>query len=250
MNALTQPDLVVDEHSVVWSHVFSWTKPKPAKLREFVEALLQSISRSTTGFEDRCEQCGTGRVNGFVMYETIPMLICPGCRERAAIEAKMAEQAYEQEEANVPLGLAYAALAAVIGGVLWAAIAVFTGRIFVAVALGIGAIVAFGYKLGARKLDRVGQVAGALLTVVGVLFGDIVLYAWWVKELHPEVGFNLEAGWYAFLNMLQESPGDIILSAFFGAVGAIVAVNVLRKPRFAPRIESPEEAIASKKKAA
>ncbi len=249
LNALSPPGLVVDDRSVVWSHVFSWRRPKPAQLRQWLEALLQAIARATQAFEDRCELCGTTHVNGFVLFEGVPMLVCPGCRERTALEGQMAEQRYAQEEANVPLGLAYGTIGAIVGAAAWAAFTIFTNRIYVAIALGIGMLVAWSYKLGARKVDRVGQVAGALLTVAAVLLGDVLIYAWQLKESRPDIGFRLDAGWWAFLQMWKERPGDIILSVCFGAAGAMVAVSALRKPRFTPRIASPEEAVAKKKAA-
>lgn len=247
--SLVHHDLVVAEKSIVWSRLFSWRRPKPAKVREWVEALLGSLSRSTHGFDDRCELCNSGRVNGFMLFEGTPMMICPGCREREKLEGQMAEQRYEHEEANVTLGVVFAGAGAAVGGAAWAAFTMLTGRIFVVIALGIGLLVAWSYKLGARKIDRVGQIVGALFTVAAVLFGDVVLYAWQMSQARADIGFRMDAGWWAFLKTLQTSPGDIILSVAFGAVGAIVAVNFLRKPRFVPRIESPEEAVAKKKAA-
>lgn len=249
LNAFVQHDLVVDDKSMVWSHAISWGRPKPEKVRGWVEALLQSLSRTTQGFDDRCEMCGTGRVNGFVLFEGLPMMICPGCREQTKLQGQMAEQRYEQGDSNVLMGLLLGAAGAVIGGIAWAAFAMWTERIYAAVALGIGMLVAWGYKLGARKLDRFGQIAGAALTLGGVVVGDVLLYAWQVSRSRPDIGFRLDVGWAVFVELLQTSPADIILTMVFGAVGATIAIRWLRKPRFTPRIESPEESAATKKAA-
>src|SRR6266487_1172803 len=160
----------------------------------------------------------------------------------------IAQQRYEQEEANHMLGLAYGAVAAVAGGSLWALFGIWTQRIYVVIALGVGLLVAWSYKLGARKLDRFGQIAGAALTVAGVVFGEVIFYAWQVSQLQPDIGFRLDAGALAFVKMLRESPGDIIVSLIFGAFGAFVAVKGLRRPRFTPRIVTPEAAVASKQR--
>src|SRR5262245_2947291 len=177
-------------------------------------------------------------------------MMCDCCRSRSATEGQMAEQQYEQTDANYLLGTGYGTIASVIGGTLWALLAIGTGRLYLAAAIGIGFLVAVSYKFGAQKLDRAGQVIGAVLTVAGAALGDIIYYAWQVKLVRPDIGFRLDAGWYAFVEMLKESPGDIILTLVFGVVGAFVAAGWLTKPRFAPKIESAEEAAAPKRKSA
>jgi hypothetical protein len=243
-------DLIVDETSVQWSHAFRWNRPKADKVRPWVEALLAAVVRSTQGFDGRCEMCGNARVDKFMLYESVPVMMCDGCRSRSATEGQMAEQQYEQSEANYLLGTGYGTIAGVIGGTLWALLAIGTGKLYLAAAIGIGFLVAVSYKFGAQKLDRAGQAIGAVLTVASAALGDIIYYAWQVKLVRPDIGFRLDAGWYAFVEMLKESPGDIILTLVFGVVGAFVAAGWLAKPRFAPKIESAEEAAAPKRKSA
>jgi hypothetical protein len=247
---LSPQDLVVDETSVIWSHAFAWSRPKPDKVRRWVEALLAAVSRATSGFDDRCEECRSAHVNGFVLYEGVPMLLCEGCRARSATAGEMAQQQYEQLDANYLLGILYATIAAAVGGTLWALFAIWSGKLYLAAAIGIGFLVAFCYKLGAQKLDRIGQIMGALLTIASVVLGDIIYYAWQVKLVRPDIGFRLDAGWYALQEMVKESPGDIILTLVFAAVGAFVAAGWLQKPRFAPKIQTAEEAATSNKKIA
>src|SRR5262249_49614632 len=123
----------------------------------------------------------------------------------------------------------------------WALFAAWTGRIYAALAIGIGFLVAWGYKLGAKKLDLIGQISGAVLTLASVVLGEIFFFAWQVKVYKPEVGVRLAGGVWVFLQVLQESPAEIIFPIFFGAIGAFGAVGVLSKPRFTPKIEAPEE---------
>lgn len=235
-------DLVVGERALVWSHSFSWSRPNAAKIRDWVERLVQTVSRWTAPFQGRCESCNSAQVDRFVLFEGVPVLMCSACRDRLSMEGHMAQQRYDEEEANYTLGIAYGVMAAIVGGAIWALIAAWTGRIFAALAIGIGFIVALGYKLGAKKVDRIGQIFGAVLTLASVVLGMIFFYAYQVMAYKPELGFRLDAGVWVFLKVLEESPADIILPLFFGAIGAFVAVSALAKPRFAPKIEAPEEA--------
>ncbi len=249
-SGLTLPDLVVAERGLVWSHEFAWRRPKPAQVRQWVDKLVGAVSRWTVPFQGRCEECTTSRADRFVLFEGVPVFMCSGCRERHAAQGQMAQQRYEMEDANYTLGLVYAAIAAIVGGGMWALLAIWTQRMYALVAMGIGLLVAFCYKLGARKLDRMGQVLGAALTLAGVIFGDVVFYAYMLSKTRPDIGFRLDAGVFAFIGMLKESPGDIIFSLVFGALGAWVAVRWLGKPRFTPKIQSAEEAAGGMKKAA
>src|SRR6185295_59065 len=147
-------ELIVDETSLQWSHAFVWSRPKADKVRPWVEALFAAVARETSGFDDRCEVCQATRVNGFLMYEGVPMLMCDGCRARSATAGEMAEQQYEQADANYLVGSVYATVAALVGAALWALLAVGTGKLYAAAAIGIGILVALAYKFGAKKLDR------------------------------------------------------------------------------------------------
>jgi hypothetical protein len=65
---------------------------------------------------------------------------------------------------------------------------------FALVGVGIGALVAWTYKLGAGKVDVSGRAIVAVLSVVSVALGDVVFVAWMIARERPDIGFNLAIG--------------------------------------------------------
>ena len=134
-------------------------------------------------------------------------------------------------EARHMPGALLGALAAVIGAVAWAFFAALTQRIFAFGAIGIGALIAWAYRRGAGPVDGLGRAIGALLTLVSVMLGQVLFYAWAVAQSRPRVGFQLDAGLAAHLAVWREHPGTEVIVLLFGLVGAWVASRALRRPR-------------------
>lgn len=229
--------LQVDESSLLWTRSFPWSRPKTPTIQEWVERLIRALSEIVAPFDRRCEECRSSSVNEYVLLEDIPVYLCTTCQERLVAEAAMAERRYEQITANYGLGTVYGSLAAILGGGCWALLAVWTQRIYAAVAIGIAWLVAWSYSQGAKKIDRVGQVIGAGLTVAGVVLGDVSYYAFLVHERNPEIPFRLDVGWRVFVRVLQQRPGEVVISLLFGVLGVWFCFRFLRQPRFKPKIE-------------
>jgi hypothetical protein len=82
-----------------------------------------------------------------------------------------------------------------------------------------------------------GRIIAAVLTVASVMMGEVLLFSWWVARANPDVGFNLDAGWYVYLKTWSERPKDEILPLFLALVGAWFATQVLQKPKLKAKIE-------------
>jgi hypothetical protein len=143
----------------------------------------------------------------------------------------MAERTYEMTEARHLQGAAFATCAALIGAAAWAGFAALTERIIVAAAIGIGAIVAWAYRRGAGRLDAVGRIIGAVLTMGSVVFGQVLYYAWLVSHLRPDLGFRVEAGWEVYGSSWSHDPGLEGIALLFGVAGAAVAMRALQRPK-------------------
>src|SRR5262249_34529414 len=150
---------------------------------------------------------------------------------------EMADRAYDMKETRHLSGAFLAFLAALVGAVAWAAIAALTNRIFAMAAIGIGALVAWSYRRGADRVDLAGRVIAACMTIVSVVMGEILLMTWWVAKANPQIGFNLDAGWYVYMKTWAEHPGDEVMPLFFGLVGAWVATQALQRPKLKAKIE-------------
>ena len=240
----TKP-LIADDSSVVWTRPCPWRRPSPEQLQAWVEALVVALSQTTRTFDGRCEQCGRGIGERFVMVDDVPVHLCETCQQDLVQKGRMAEQQYDEGGANHVLGTFYAGAAAVAGGALWAAISYYTDRMFALVAIGIALLVGFAYRLGAKKMDPAGQAIGVVFTLAGVLLGDILFYAALVMRRQPEIGFRLNAGWIVFMKLLQNAPGDVLVSLLFGLIGSIYVVRMLARPRFVPKIEPADQTKAA-----
>jgi len=237
--------LQIDETSLLWVRPCPWLRPGAEKLQGWVEKLIVSLSQVTRPFEGRCEQCGRTVGQRFVMVNGVPGHLCEGCQQGLLQKGRMAEHQYEEAEAHHLLGALYGAVAAALGGTLWALISYGTGRMFVLVAIGIAVGVGFAYRWGAKKMDGVGQMIGVALTLGGVVFGDILFCALVMMKQRPDIGFRLDAGWRLYTVLLQKAPRDIILSLIFGLVGAFYVARILARPKFVPKIETDEGARAA-----
>ena len=241
-NAVGERPLVVEESSLAWTRPCPWRRPDVDQLKQWTDKLMVSLAHSVVPFEGRCEKCGASVGECFVMVNDIPVRLCAACQQDLVQKGRNAEAAYDQSDANHLRGLVYAAGAAMAGGVAWAVITYFSGRIFALVAIGVAMLVGLAYKMGANKLDRTGQVIGVLMTLAGVLFGDILFYSALIMKQKPELGFRIDLGFYVFVRLLQRAPADVLLSLLFGAVGSLYVARFLARPRFVPRIESADQA--------
>jgi hypothetical protein len=232
------PEFTLTQNSLTWRRVMRWSAPKARRLEEWVDALVTAVARATPMFDGRCEVCSTGSVPRYVLVNDVPMMMCATCQQRIAAEGEMADRTYEMSEAHHLPGFALGVAAALAGAVAWAAIEIATQRVFAAAAIGIGALVAWAYKRGAGRVDVTGRVIAAALTLASVTLGEIAIFAWMVMKARPEVGFDLEAGWFVYLKMWGDSPGSEAITILFALVGAWVAAKALERPKLRARIES------------
>ena len=235
------PEFALTDTGLTWRRKFSWRLPKAEQVQAWVDTLVEAVARVTPRFEGRCESCGAAGVRSHVLVDELPTLMCSTCQQRLKAEGEMAQRSYDMIEVNYVNGAALALVAALIGALAWAAIGALTQRIFAMAAIGIGALVAFAYKHGAGRVDRGGQVIAACVTLLSVVVGEILLYAWWVGQANPDVGFRLEAGVFVYLRTWAEKPGEEIITLVFALVGAWFASQALSRPKLAASIETAEQ---------
>jgi len=235
------PEFTLTDTSLVWFRAASLNGPKPRQVPEWVGLLAAALARATPGYDGRCEQCGTDGVKQFVLLDESPAMICPSCRQRLRAEGEMAERAYNMTEARHLPGALLGAGAAVVGAVAWAFFAGLTQRIFAFGAIGIGALIAWAYRRGAGRVDGLGRAIGAALTLVSVVLGQVLFYAWAVAQSRPRVGSQLDAGLAVYLATWREHPGTEVIVLLFGLVGAWVATRALQRPRQSVVVRQPDQ---------
>ena len=231
------PEFVLTDGALCWRRGFAWKSPKPEEVRGWVECLLGALKRAGLRHEPLCEDCRQRSVEGYVLVDGVPVRLCTSCQQARSSAGDLAARSYEMKEASYARGLLFAAGGVVAGAAVWAALAVATHRMFALVGIGIGALVAFAYKVGAGKVDVPGRVIAAVLSVVSVALGDVVFVAWMIANERPDIGFNLAIGLAASIGMHSENPRDAIFALLCGVGGAWMAVSALQKPQFVPKIE-------------
>ena len=223
--------------NLLWQHTFSFRRPKASEIQEWVSRLLQRLPEVIKPFSGVCEQCGTSGVERYVLLERVPSYLCSSCQQRLVSEGTMKERRYEQVAADYLMGALYGMGGSVIGGIAWAVLMIATKHIFAAVAIGMAWLVAWAYVKGAKKIDGLGKLIGAVLTMGGVALGDVIFYAYVVHAAHPNIPFHLGIGWRVLLSVLTKSPHKLAGEIMFGLVGVWYVFRYLEKPKFKPKIE-------------
>jgi hypothetical protein len=231
------PEFVLSDGVLCWRRTFAWKSPKVDEVRGWVASLLGALQRAGLRHETLCEDCRQRTVDGYVVVNGSPVRLCTSCQQARSAAGDMAERSYAMKDANYARGLLFALGGVVAGAVVWAALAVATQRMFALVGVGIGALVAWTYQLGAGKVDVSGRAIVAVLSVVSVAVGDVVFVAWMIARERPDIGFNLAIGLAASIGIHTENPRDAIFALICGVAGAWVAVSALQKPQFVPKIE-------------
>ena len=235
------PEFTLGDSSLVWTHRPLWSRPGPAKVRGWVELLLAALSRATRPLEGRCETCGTAGVGAYVIVADQPRLLCAACQQRLLEQGEAAERAYDMESAQHLAGTLAAAVAALVGAVAWALLEIATHRIFAALAIATGVLVAWAYRRAAGRVDAAGRAIAAALTLLSVVAGDwlIVSLALWQEQ--PERGPRLVQAALVYAAAVARAPATLVPSLVFGLFGAWIATRSLRRPRFRPDIRQAGE---------
>lgn len=227
----------VKPSSLLWQHACSFRRPTATEIQGWVDRLLQHLPEVIKPFSGQCEQCGASGVERYALLERVPVYLCSSCQQRLVSEGDMQQRRYEQTEANYLVGVLYGMGGSMIGGIAWALLAITTKHVYAAVSIGMAWLVAWAYVKGAQKIDGMGKLIGAVLTMGGVAVGDVIFYAYAVHVAHPEIPFDLGIGWQVLLNVLTKSPLSLGGEILFGLVGVWYVFRYLEKPRFKPTIE-------------
>jgi hypothetical protein len=232
-----RPEFTLTGTSLVWRRTFAFKTPKAAEIKTWVDTLVAAVGRATPAFDGSCETCGSGVARQFVLVDELPTLMCTSCQQRVNAEGDLADRNYDMIEVEYLPGIALAFGATLVGGLAWGLIGALTEHIFAIAAIGIGALVAWAYRFGAKRVDSAGRMIAAGFTLFSVILGQVLLYTFTIAKLHPEVGVNPIAGLYVYVRMWSESPGEEIVPLFFGLIGAWVATKALARPKLRSSIE-------------
>ena len=225
------------EEGLLWFDrpYFPFLRPNPEQLAKLATALLPLLPGHVGRFDGRCEVCGSVPVPEPVLVDGAPGYVCAGCLQVEQQEEVRAERAYASQDVNPALGLLAGAGAALVGGLAWAVLAVLTGRSYSAVAIGIGALVAYAVKGAMGKVNLPGQVVTALLTLAGVFVGQVFYVA---HLIQTRIGmYDLSVALQVYLQVLQVKPTTELTTFFFALLGMALSLSSMKRPRFRSKVE-------------
>jgi len=223
------------EEGLLWFDRPYLLRPNPEQLASLATAFLALLPGRVGRFDGRCEVCGSVPVAEPVLLNRGPSYLCAGCVQAGQQEEVRAERAYTSQAANPTRGLLAGAGAALVGGLAWAVLAVLTGRIYSAVAIGIGALVAYAVKGAMGKVNLPGQVLTALLTLAGVFVGQVFYVAHLIQS---RTGFyDLPVALQVYLQVLQVKPITELATFIFALLGVALSFSGMRRPRFRSTVE-------------
>jgi hypothetical protein len=235
------PEFTLGERNLIWARRFPFASPKPAQVRKWVETLLSAVGRATQPFDGHCEKCHAASVRGFVLVDSIPTILCGTCQQRLLAEGDLAERSYDLQTANHLGGSILGLCAAFVGAVVWAAVEVMTGYIYAALAMAMGLAVARAYRRGAGRIDGLGRVIGAALTLGSVVLGDILIITATLLHKHPGEGVPFVRAMELYASVAAKSPYKLAPPLLFGLFGVWVSTVTLRRPKLKADIRAAGE---------
>jgi hypothetical protein len=223
------------EEGLLWFEQPYLLRARPERLAALATAFVALLPGRVGKFDGRCEVCSTVPVAEPLLVNGAPAYVCPGCRQAGEQEEARAERAYVSQTSRPALGLLAGVAAALGGGFAWALLAVLTGRIFSALAIGIGVLVAYAVKAGMGKVNLPGQVLTGVLTLGGVFAGQVFYVA---HLLQNRIGhYDFAVALQVYLKVLQAKPTAELMTLFFALVGMAGSLSAMKRPKFRSKVE-------------
>ncbi len=220
-------------------------KETPESMSSKINLFIKSLSKYASPLRDElCEgidcKLRIGQDLRLVFINDYPFQLCDKCIENIAKLAEKDKEEYQKAPLRLGRGVLVGILAALIGGVLWAAVAVFLNSVAAAMAALILVLVVKGMdKVGTKRTIWSILVAG-LLGLIGVVFGvylSVVFYI--LKNYQGQLPLEiLQIAW----RFLWEDRRILNLSLIFGMLGILPylwAVWSAQKQQFS-RVFKPE----------
>lgn len=206
---------------------------KIAEITRLSAGLLKTWKAHFEGDLTAAQGKKTALVNG------LPTMISDAeLAEIRTIGSKL-QEAYGQIPIHRAAGLAGAALAAILGAVVWGLIGAYANLQAWIVAIGIGWAVAWAAVKLAKRPDKAIRAAVFVFTVLSVILGQILTLAFLVQKEHGVFPDLLQVT-QVYFGLLSEGDllGDFLFAAGGGVVGAWYAIQKLAPPAFEPQIET------------
>lgn len=216
---------------------FSIGMPDADQLVKRMQALLNEIKTVVGEASRGCLVCGTD-VSEPALINNVVGRICPGCQEKARVEAKQLSEAYDAIPTRWFRAVLVGTVLMIVGAVVWDASIIYLERMYWILAIGIGIAIGWATTKAAGKGGLGVQVLSGTLTVLAVVGGMLVLFA--VAALGQALE-NTASGSVSlfpiFTSILSEAAGDLAFAGIGSLIGAVSAAQRAGKPKFDVAVE-------------
>lgn len=212
--------------------IFGIGMPTPDQMAQRMQALLNEVKAVAGTGCVSCLVCRNGTVDP-VLVDGIVARICGACLQKAQTEITALAEAYESIPTRWVRAVLVGSIAALLGAIIWDAVLLMTQRMFLLLAIFIGAMVGWATTKAAGKGGRGVQTLGGGLTMVALLGAMAALFA--VGALGSSIqegAINSSLYQESFLKIVKESMGDIAFTLLGSLIGALTAAAKAAKPAF------------------
>ncbi len=218
---------------------YSLKSPSIEKVTGLIRTLVEAMGSLAKPPEGACDLCESGTNARLHCIDGELLLGCSSCMDRLKAEDMEAERQWGTVESRPLFGTAAGLVTAAVLGIVWGLIAIFTQRIWVILAIGIGLAVAFSVSWAMRKVNLYGKVIGLALPVFSVLLGDFMHIVHLVSlEFAEPMSLDLASRVLPLFWEIELSDSSGYLSIGFGLLGGIIALSTL-KPKTVARTVIP-----------
>lgn len=192
-----------------------WRMPEPTKVKALVDAVIDTVSRTTQPYASSCIDCGDKNPDT-LLINGVPSYLCSACLGKMKQEVLASKKAFDAQKPDLRTGLIYALVAVIASAVIWGLIAYIFQVFFFFAGFLIGLFVGYVLTYGTKRIN--GEVIGlaVLLTVVSVLLGEILYIAFILMGEGVSLVYLLdEFGVY-----VSEFTGEFLLALFTAIIGA------------------------------
>ena len=190
------------------------------KIFKFINLLSTNVCRLPTEIcESKDCKSRPNYQTSLVFVNEFPQFLCNTCIAEIPKKGEKAQEEFQNAPTSLLQGIAGGLVTVLIGGIIWALVAVFLKRITaILAALMFAGVINVMDKVGTKRTIW-SVLSAAFLSVGGVIFGSYLTIIFYnIKEYSAEVSMGLFVrAW----QHLWSNPGVLFLPLFFYALGVL-----------------------------
>ncbi|MGL4773371.1 MAG: hypothetical protein ACRC2K_07390 [Clostridium sp.] len=197
------------------------------------DSIVNILTEITTfgfshGFVTTCENCGTQNTGALYEINKYPVFFCDSCYSSFTNEMNSLQQEFKEKNSNIATGIVGALIGSLIGVALW--VIIYSLGYIAAICGFVLAVCAIkGYELLGGKLNKVGIIITAIITIAMVYVATYLSYGFEIyntfKDIETITIFDAikSVGIFkeAYPEIASAFTKDLLMGYLFTGLGAI-----------------------------